>query len=67
VRKLGRQWVCASAIAVLDVALWDLKARLLDVPLAGTNAGGAGQVRERFAQTLPQPRLRRDGSPVRRL
>ena len=34
VRNLGRQGVCASAISALDVALWDLKARLFDVPLA---------------------------------
>ena len=33
VRNLGRQGVCASAISALDVALWDVKARLLDVPL----------------------------------
>lgn len=33
VRNLGSRGVCASAIAALDVALWDLKARLLDVPL----------------------------------
>ncbi len=33
VRNIGSRGVCASAIAALDVALWDLKARLLDVPL----------------------------------
>src|SRR5262249_31003331 len=36
VRNVGPRGVCASAIAALDVALWDLKARLLDnslVPL----------------------------------
>lgn len=34
VRNLGRRGVCASAIAAVDLALWDLKARLLDVSLA---------------------------------
>jgi L-alanine-DL-glutamate epimerase-like enolase superfamily enzyme len=34
VRNLGRQGLAASAIAAVDVALWDLKARLLDLPLA---------------------------------
>lgn len=33
VRNLGRAGVCASAIAAVDSALWDLKARLLDVSL----------------------------------
>ncbi len=34
VRNFGSRGVCANAIAAVDVALWDLKARLLDVPLA---------------------------------
>jgi L-alanine-DL-glutamate epimerase-like enolase superfamily enzyme len=33
VRNLGRQGIAANAISALDVALWDLKARLLGVPL----------------------------------
>ena len=33
VRNLGRSGLAASAIAAVDVALWDLKARVLDVPL----------------------------------
>ncbi len=32
-RNLGRMGVAAMAIAAVDNALWDLKARLLDVPL----------------------------------
>jgi L-alanine-DL-glutamate epimerase-like enolase superfamily enzyme len=34
VRNIGWRGVCACAISALDVALWDLKARLLELPLA---------------------------------
>jgi len=34
IRNLGRPGVVSSAIAAVDTALWDLKARLLDMPLA---------------------------------
>lgn len=34
VRNLGREGLAATAISALDTALWDLKAKLLDVPLA---------------------------------
>lgn len=34
VRNQGREGIAAAAISALDVALWDLKARLLGVPLA---------------------------------
>jgi L-alanine-DL-glutamate epimerase-like enolase superfamily enzyme len=34
VRNLGRAGLCATAISAIDTALWDLKAKLLDVPLA---------------------------------
>jgi L-alanine-DL-glutamate epimerase-like enolase superfamily enzyme len=34
VRNMGRPGIAASAIAAVDAALWDLKARLLNVPLA---------------------------------
>lgn len=41
-RDLGRGGIVGSAISAIDVALWDLKARLLDVPLATV----LGSVRE---------------------
>ena len=34
VRNFGGQGLAASAISAVDVALWDLKARLIDLPLA---------------------------------
>ncbi|HET7340143.1 MAG TPA: enolase C-terminal domain-like protein [Methylomirabilota bacterium] len=34
VRNLGRRGIATMAIAAVDAALWDLKARLLDLPLA---------------------------------
>ena len=34
IRNLGRPGICSMAIAAVDVALWDLKARLLGLPLA---------------------------------
>jgi L-alanine-DL-glutamate epimerase-like enolase superfamily enzyme len=33
IRNVGRPGIAASAIASVDIALWDLKARLLDLPL----------------------------------
>jgi len=33
IRNLGRSGICSMAIAAVDAALWDLKARLLDLPL----------------------------------
>src|SRR5918912_3346841 len=35
IRNAGRPGVGAMAVSAVDVALWDLKARLLGVPLAG--------------------------------
>ena len=33
VRNVGRQGIAATAISALDIALWDLNARTMDVPL----------------------------------
>jgi L-alanine-DL-glutamate epimerase-like enolase superfamily enzyme len=42
IRNLGRPGICAMAISAVDIALWDLKARLLDLPLVKL----LGQVRK---------------------
>lgn len=42
VRNLGRPGICSMAIAAVDTALWDLKARLLGLPLCKL----FGQVRD---------------------
>ncbi|WP_019143284.1 enolase C-terminal domain-like protein [Noviherbaspirillum massiliense] len=34
IRNLGRPGICSMAIAAVDAALWDLKAKLLELPLA---------------------------------
>jgi len=41
VRNIGREGIASTAISAVDIALWDLKARLLGVPLAAL----IGQVR----------------------
>jgi len=41
IRNLGRPGICSMAISAVDNALWDLKARLLNVPLVAL----LGQVR----------------------
>jgi L-alanine-DL-glutamate epimerase-like enolase superfamily enzyme len=33
IRNLGRQGIVATAVAAVDIALWDAKAKLFDVPL----------------------------------
>ncbi|MGH8297170.1 MAG: enolase C-terminal domain-like protein, partial [Steroidobacteraceae bacterium] len=45
VRNLGREGVAATAISAMDVALWDLKAVLLERPLA--------QLLGRYRQSVP--------------
>src|SRR5213080_194669 len=45
IRNLGRPGMASMAISAVDAALWDLKARLLDVPLITL----LGAVRDRVA------------------
>ncbi|HEX5539673.1 MAG TPA: enolase C-terminal domain-like protein [Methylophilaceae bacterium] len=45
IRNLGRPGIASMAIAAVDVALWDLKAKLLDLPLVSL----LGAVRESVA------------------
>lgn len=42
IRNLGRPGICSMAISAVDTALWDLKARLLDLPLVTL----MGQIRD---------------------
>jgi L-alanine-DL-glutamate epimerase-like enolase superfamily enzyme len=42
VRNLGRPGICSTAISAVDCALWDLKAKILDIPLVTL----LGQARE---------------------
>ena len=44
IRNLGRPGIASMAISAVDAALWDLKARLLDVPLVTL----LGSVRDRI-------------------
>ncbi len=37
IRNLGRPGIASMAIAAVDAALWDLKARLLDLPLSAVS------------------------------
>ncbi len=44
VRNIGRTGITSSAIAAVDVALWDLKAKLLGLPLVDLLGGRRDQV-----------------------
>jgi L-alanine-DL-glutamate epimerase-like enolase superfamily enzyme len=52
IRNLGRPGICSMAIAAVDNALWDLKGRLLSLPvvalLGGAARCGAGLWQRRF-------------------
>ena len=53
VRNIGREGVASIAISAVDIALWDLKSRLLGVPLAtgsGLNRAGLRPVETRRLQ-----------------
>ncbi len=47
VRNVGREGIASMAISAVDIALWDLKAMLLDVPLAAL----LGQVQSRTCRS----------------
>lgn len=44
IRNLGRPGIASMAIAAVDTALWDLKARLLNVPLVSLFGAARGSV-----------------------
>jgi L-alanine-DL-glutamate epimerase-like enolase superfamily enzyme len=44
VRNLGATGLSSMAISAVDCALWDLKARLLDIPLSAAVGGAHGKV-----------------------
>jgi L-alanine-DL-glutamate epimerase-like enolase superfamily enzyme len=44
VRNIGRPGIAATAISAVDIALWDLKARLLGCPLAALFGAARGSV-----------------------
>ena len=49
VRNMGRPGIAASAIAAIDTALWDIKAKLLDVPIyTGSDIFWLKKVRHTF-------------------
>ena len=70
IRNLGRPGISSMAIAAVDVALWDLKARLLNLPLArllgmvhnevpvygsgGFTSYSIGQLQEQLSQWVQQ-------------
>jgi L-alanine-DL-glutamate epimerase-like enolase superfamily enzyme len=64
IRNLGRPGICSMAVAAIDNALWDLKARLLGLPLVkllgaaheGVQAYGSGGFTSySIEQLLPGP------------
>ena len=61
-RNLGRPGVASMAIAAVDTALWDLKARLLDLPLATLLM--RPDTRFRSTAREASPHTRTPGSPT---
>ena len=67
VRNAGRPGLVSCAISAVDIALWDLKARLLELPLHAADRRGARDragVRLRRLHHLPR---HPSGHPARRL
>ena len=56
VRNLGREGLAATAISAVDAALYDLKARILDLPLA--TLLGAIAMRSRYTEAVDLPAIR---------
>ena len=59
VRNIGREGLAATAIAAVDTAIWDLKAKLLRVPLAllfGAHARCGTDLRQRRLHQLQRRR-----------
>jgi L-alanine-DL-glutamate epimerase-like enolase superfamily enzyme len=44
VRNIGRQGLCSMAISAVDIALWDCKARLLEMPLVRLLGGARDSI-----------------------
>ena len=67
IRNLGRPGIASMAISAVDAALWDLKARLLDLPLV-TLLGAVRDDRRRSMAAADSPRTRsssfRSSSPA---
>ena len=53
IRNLGRPGICSMAIAAVDIALWDTKARCAEQPLFRLLGAGATQSRSTAVAALP--------------
>ena len=62
IRNLGRPGIASMAIAAVDAALWDLKAKLLVLSLVSllgaVRPSVPSQTAERYLKTTPNPRCR---------
>ena len=64
-RNLGRSGLVACAISAVDIALWDLKARLLEVPLTALFGQVAADVPDLRQRWLHHLRRGHDPGPAR--